>query len=83
MVPKAPPLPGDDGSRLNDHEWLSPPGPDPCEPGPEEAIGGLESRPFHRSLADGQLVTKGEDFELQGGAGAKAGTEEREEGGED
>ena len=73
----------DDGSWLHDDQRLPPTGPEPRQSGPEEAIGGLESRPFHRSLADGQLVTKGEDFELQGGAGAKAGTEEREEGGED
>ena len=81
MIAKPSALPGEDGSRLDDHEGLSPPGPEPGEPGPEEAVSGPESRSPHRSLADGELVPEGEDFELQRSSGAKADAEEREEGG--
>jgi hypothetical protein len=35
---EAAPLPAQDGVRRHDHEGLPPPGPDPGERGPEEAI---------------------------------------------
>ena len=38
VLAKAPPLPVQNGGRGNDHEGLSPPGPDSGEADPEEAI---------------------------------------------
>ncbi len=83
MVAESTALPGDDRSWLHDDEPFPPSRPEPGEPGPEEAVGGFESRPLHGSLADGELVPEGEDLDLHRGPGAKAGAEEREEGHED
>ena len=38
VLAKAPPLPPQDGVGSDDHEGLLPPGPDSCQPDPEEAI---------------------------------------------
>jgi len=83
VIAEPPALPGDDGSRLHDHEGLPPPGPEAGEPGPEEAVGGPESRPPHRSLADGQLMAEREDLKLHRGAGTDGSAEERKESKED
>jgi len=83
VIAKPPALPGDDRSRLNDDECLSPPEPEAGEPGPEEAVGGPEARPLQGALADGQLMAEREDLKLHGGSGAQARAEEREECGED
>ena len=63
--------PGDDGSRLDEDQSLTPSGPVSREPRPEDAIGRPDARTPDASLIDRQLMSEGEDFELQGKAGAK------------
>jgi hypothetical protein len=63
------PLPGDDGVRFDDHERRGPLAPDPREPNPEKAVRPGEAWPVRaRSLQHPNLMTQGEQFEVQGGA---------------
>ena len=62
--------------RGHDHERLPPPGPDPGQPDPQEAIGRAQPRPGRRSLVHGELVAQGEVLE---GELTMAAAEEGEE----
>jgi hypothetical protein len=70
MVPKPPTLPGDDCRWLDDDEGISPPGPEPGDPSPEEPVTGSERRALGRVLVDCELVAKSEDLQLHGRSGA-------------
>src|SRR4029453_9434989 len=49
VLAEATPLPPQDGVGSDDHEGLSPPGPDPGEPDPEEAVSCTKLGPGCRS----------------------------------
>src|SRR2546426_12165326 len=65
VLAEAAPLPAQDGVGGHDHERLPPPGPDPGQPGPEEAVRRMKLGPRHRSLVDGELVAQGEILESE------------------
>ena len=69
-------LPTQDRVGSHEHEGLPPPGPDPGQPHPEEAIRRAQPRPAARSLVHGDLVTQGEVLE---GKVAVAAAEQGEE----
>src|SRR5207253_401470 len=68
-------LPPQNGSRGYDHEGLPPPGPDPGQPDPEEAIHRAKLGPRLRPPVHGELVAQGQVLE---GELAVAAAEERE-----
>ena len=76
VLPEAAPLPPQNGSRGYDDEGLPPPGPDPDQPDPEEAIRRAKLGPGRRPPVHGELVAQGKVFE---GELAVADAEEREE----
>jgi hypothetical protein len=69
--------PGDHGVRLHDDEGPAPSGPNPREPGPEDAIGRQDAKSPGCSLVDTELVTKRQDLGLHGGVGPELAPEER------
>jgi len=66
--PEAFAVPGDDDLRLDDDQGGAPVSPDFAEPGPEESIGGGQTRPLDRAMQDAELVAKGQVFQLQRGS---------------
>jgi hypothetical protein len=80
VVPKSTSLPGDDRLRPHDDERFPPSPPVPGDLRPEKSIGRGELRPPSASLKHGQLMSKGEDLDLHGGAGPEEGGEESEDG---
>ena len=65
-----------DGGGGHDQEGLPPPGPDPGQPHPEEAISPAKLGPGRRSLVHGELLAQGEVLQ---GELAVAAADEREE----
>ena len=65
-----------DGGGGHDQEGLPPPGPDPGQPHPEEAISPAKRGPGRRSLVHGELLAQGEVLQ---GELAVAAADEREE----
>jgi hypothetical protein len=80
---KAFPVPADDGRRLNEKETGPPIVPDLAQPSPQKSIGRGEFGPLDGALQNPELMTKGEDFQLQGGTASERGRAKREEGGEE
>jgi hypothetical protein len=76
---KAFPVPADHRRRLDEEERGPPVVPDLAEPGPQEAIGWGEFRPLPRALQNTELMTKGEDFQLQGRTASERGGNRRKE----
>jgi hypothetical protein len=66
MVPKAFPLPGTDGPGLDKGKRLLPVCPETGEPGPEEAIGWMETWSVDRLLIDSHLMLERQDLQMQG-----------------
>jgi len=60
------PTPCDDGFGSNDHERLTPAGPGPREPGPEDAIVSPYQWSLTGSTIDSQLMPQGQVLDLQG-----------------
>ena len=56
-------LPSEDGSGCHDNQCLPPPGPNPGQGGPEQAVGLVELRARRHSLVDGELLTQGQVLE--------------------
>src|SRR3989441_3096118 len=75
VLAEAAPLPPQNGSRGYDHEGLPPPGPDPGQPDPEDAIRRAQLGPRLRPPVHGELVAQGEVLE---GQLAMAAAEQRE-----
>jgi hypothetical protein len=63
VLPEPASLPTHDRIRSHEHERLSPPGPDPGEPNPEQAVRCAQPGPAHGSLVHGDLVIQGEVLE--------------------
>ena len=59
VLAEAAPLPPQDGVGGHDRERLPPPGPDPGQPDPEEAIGRAQLGSGRRSLVHGELLPQG------------------------
>jgi hypothetical protein len=59
VLAEAAPLPTHNGVGGHDHEGLSPPGPDPGQPDPKEAIGRAKLGPSRRSPVHGKLLAQG------------------------
>src|SRR6516164_545314 len=76
VLAEAAPLPTENGAGGHDDEGLSPAGPDPGQPHPEEAIRWAEFRPGHHAPVHGELLPQGEVLQ---GELAVAAAEEREE----
>jgi len=76
VLAESAPLPAQDGIGGDDPEGLPPPGPDPGQPDPEEAIRPVQPGPRRCSHVDGELVPQGEILESEL---AVAAAEEREE----
>ena len=75
VIAEAAALPPQNGGRGYDHEGLPPPGPDPGQPDPEEAIYRAKLGPRLRPPVHGELVAQGQVLE---GELAMAAAEERE-----
>src|SRR5213593_4390162 len=75
VLAEAAPLPPQNGRRGYDHEGLPPPGPDPSQPDPEDAIRRAKLGPRLRPPVHGELVAQGQVLE---GELAMAAAEERE-----
>jgi len=60
-------VPPDDGLRLNDHEGLTPSGPEAREPGPEDAIRRSKpnSSPSTLAFQDDYLMAKGKHLGMK------------------
>jgi len=71
VIPEAALTPRENGFGLNEDERITPAGPKPGQPGPEEAIGGVNARPPACPLVERELVPQGEDFHLHGEAGSE------------
>jgi hypothetical protein len=56
-------LPTPDGVGSHEYEGLPPPGPDPGQPNPKQAIHRAQPGAAYRSLVHGDLVTQGEVLE--------------------
>ena len=64
---KAQAMPSDDGLRLEEQQDLSPVRPEAPQTHPEQSVGGEEPRLAGVLPAqDGQLMSQGDEFELQG-----------------
>ena len=62
---EASPVPPQDGVGGNDHEGLPPPGPDPGQPDPEEAVRRAKAGARRRPLVHGELLTQSEVLDRQ------------------
>ena len=71
-------MPLDDGCRVDEHHGVEDLRPDPVKPHPEQSVCEEEPRPARPlPLQDSQLMSQGDEFELQREATTKA---EREQG---
>ena len=62
-------MPLDDGCRLDQHHGVEDLRPEPVKPRPQQPVGGEKPRAARVLPAqDGQLVSQGDEFELQGEA---------------
>jgi len=69
----------DDGRGLHDQQAWAPTRTAAREQHPQPSVGALQAQTRWRILVEhGQLLTKGENLSLQGGAGSKAGGEKSE-----
>ena len=64
VLPETPPLPGDDGLGLDEHEDVTPTGPDPGQPDPEESVCRRQAGRSSAALVHSQLVALSQDLEL-------------------
>ena len=77
-------MPFDHGCRLHQYDGVQGLGPKPVKPHPQKPIHGEKPRTaWAPAPQDRHLVPKGDDFEFQRGAGAKAEGEQGDEGGKD
>jgi hypothetical protein len=76
-------MPLDDGCRFDQHHGVEDPGPDSVKLNPEQPVGGEEPR-LAGALPpqDGQLMSQGDKFELQGEATTNPEREQGTEGGQ-
>src|SRR5438128_2870263 len=65
VITKAFALPSDHGRGLNEDQSLPPGGPVTRQPRPEDTVGRTNMRPSHGSLIDRQLMSQGDDLDLQ------------------
>ena len=76
-------MPFDDGFRLDDQKCGAPTLPESRQGDPKQPILETQGRPFSRTVENGQLLAKSEDFRHQFKArrkeGASKGKEKREE----
>ena len=73
----------DDGCRFDQHHGVEDLRPDSVKPHKEKAVGGEEPRPAGALPAqDGQLMSQGDEFELQGEATTKPEREQGTKGGQ-
>ena len=79
MVAKALALPSDHCSRLNKDQRMSPTRPVTREPGPEQAVCGLNPGTLGRPMIDSDLMSQRNDLKLQGRPGSKQGSQEYEQ----
>jgi hypothetical protein len=56
-------MPADDGLRLHQDEDVGPAGPDAVQGGPEEPVEGVQGWPWSFPLENGELLSKGENFQ--------------------
>ena len=76
-------MPLDDGYRFDQHHGVEDLRPDPVKPRPEQPVGGEERRPARALPAqDGQLMSQGDEFELQREATTNPEREQGTEGGQ-
>ena len=76
-------MPLDDGCRLDQHHGVEDLRPEPVKPRPQQPVGGEKPRAARVLPAqDGQLLSQGDEFELQGEAATNAEQEQRTEGGQ-
>ena len=80
VLPELPSSPGDDGLGLDEDQGLAPAGPVAGEPGPEDAIGGLQPRSGAGPLVDGELMSERQDLDLHGEPGPEQAMDERHGG---
>jgi hypothetical protein len=81
MIAEATALPGKDCGRFDDDEGVSPVGPDPTDPRPQDAVAGPKPRALNRSLVDRELMAKSEDLQLHGRSGAAGRGDPSDQGG--
>ena len=73
------PMPAYDCVRLHNDEHLFPTGPEATQSNPEQAVVNLQDWPRALPIEDGDLLTKGQDFERQISARTHQGTQCSEE----
>ena len=83
MLAESPPLPGDDGARLDEDQNILPAGPLPGQPCPKQSIGELRSRSRGAPAVDCELVAQREDLELERDPRLETGAEGGEDGEQD
>ena len=77
-------MPPDHGCRLHQHDDVQGPWPKPVKPNPEKPVHAEKPRTaWALAPQDRHLVPKGDEFEFQRGAAAKAEGEQGDEGGKD
>ena len=77
-------MPFDHGCRLHQHDGVQGLWPKPVKPHPEKPVRAEKPRTaWPLAPQDRHLVPKGDEFEFQRGAAAKAEGEQRDEGGKD
>ena len=81
MVSETSALPGDHCPWLHEDEGLSPTGPRPREPGPEETIGWAKLRPVPSPFVNRELVLIG-NFDVQRPARPEYGDDAGDDGNE-
>lgn len=79
VQPKTGAMPGDDGARFHNDEYVPPASPGVARSGPEQSVKGVQWRSGSFPLRDGDLLSERADF--QGGVAAAA--DERLDGGQD
>ena len=76
-------MPGDHGCWFDQHHGVEDLRPDPVKPHPEQPVGGEEPRPAGALPAqDGQLMSQGDEFELQREATTNPEREQRTDSGQ-
>ena len=73
-------MPADHRGGLDEEDTGLPIVPDLAQPGPQQSIGWGEFRSFDRALQNAELMTKGEDLQLQRRTAPKRGGAKGEEG---
>ena len=77
-------MPAEQGVRLEDGNSGEAPGPDPVQPNPEEALVKAGSEPFVVPRGDHrQLLTKGQDLQMEEGAATEQASQGKEQRGEE